>query len=220
MMLDPSRMTRSVAQTDVDLDETAGDVSIIKGEVAAWAGRPALEALKQISQRIKTLSPDDPATYDSPHRGPRNSSDLLEQKARTWGCSAQAQVACHLARASGIPAILVKAVDLHWVNNPTADPRQFTGHVYLEVLIDGSSKFWDPGRNQFFDQSTNPDGRVVYDKGDPNAIVLSHHGTVWEDEAKDLAELIVAGKVGDLIARSEATRAMAASYQKKPFPES
>src|ERR1044072_8088632 len=98
-MLEPNRAKRLVATNDLCLDDTAGDVAHIKGEAATWAGRPTLEILNEISKRVGSLRLDDPAYYESPHRGARKSSDLLEGNALTWGCSAQAQVACHLARA-------------------------------------------------------------------------------------------------------------------------
>lgn len=69
-----------------------------------------------------------------------------------------------------------------------------SGHVYVELLGDaGTPALWerqgarlyenyDPEATETPDQSN----RVVYDKGGPDSVLLSHHGLEGEDETKRL----------------------------------
>jgi hypothetical protein len=214
-------LKRSVTRNDVGLDETAGDRETIAREVERWTGRAAADMLTAVSERVRQLTLDPNPTYDSLHRGRRPSSDLLLGRALVWGCSAQAQVACHLVRASGIPAILAKSLEANWMMNPITDGTA-DGHVYLEILIDDVAQLWCPSSNRLLDVAQNPDGRVVYDKGGPDEVILSHHGSTWEAETRELAEGIrqhAAGQVSDLLARSQQTRAMVSRYSSTDFPE-
>jgi hypothetical protein len=129
--------------------------------------------------------------WDDPSRRRMTSTEMLLQRT-AWGCSAHAQVACHLARACGIPAILVKTLDLSWIQSGNLGDGRASGHVYVEVLIEGKPSLWDAQGGRLhrnydpLDTLTPGDPRRIYDKGSPEAIVLSHHGVVWEAEVKKL----------------------------------
>jgi hypothetical protein len=181
----------SVLASDVGLDPTAGDPSVIRG-IAAGLKRPTVkETLKAIHQYLADkLKMVEPAAWDSPSRGRKTSVEILREGA--WGCSAHAQVACHLVRACGIPAILVKSMSVDWISRKNRGDGRGEGHVYIEVLSDGSPALWDAqggGLHDDYDPNAElaPNGvHRIYEKGSPQDLVLSHHGEQWEEETKRL----------------------------------
>jgi len=115
------------------------------------------------------------------------------QRGEVWGCSAHAQVACHLAQACEIPAILVKTLNHDWITRENAGDGRGSGHVYVEVIVDRVPALWDAQGGTLFEDydptaTITPDGyrRSIYDKGSPDSVVLSHHGVQWEEETKRL----------------------------------
>jgi hypothetical protein len=171
------------------LDPTAGDASIVRREAEDFRRETPEETLRAIDQRLRRLQDGD-LRYTSPDRGPRTTRDMLERNV-VWGCSARAQVACHLARACGICAILAKSLDESWLKYENKGDGLANGHVYVEVLLNGQTRLWNPGSgvvNGYV--PTEPvieEGRRrIYDKGGPDEVVLSHHGPQWEEETKRL----------------------------------
>jgi len=181
---------RSVGPADTSLDPTAADPSVIQERATRLKRDTPEQTLQAIYLHLKselTIA----TAWNDPIRRRINSSDMLLQK-RAWGCSAHAQVACHLARACGIPAILVKALDLDWIETKNRGDGKASGHVYVEVLIDGKPCLWD-AQGGTLHRDYDPSGTItpggqkrIYDKGSPEAIVLSHHGVVWEQETRRL----------------------------------
>jgi hypothetical protein len=183
--------TRTVLPSDVNLDETAGDRSVLEG-IAAGLKRPTVrDTLAAIHQHLGTnLKMVECASYTHPIRGRRTSVEILGSEA--WSCSAHAQVACHFARACAIPAILVKSLDVAWVDWKNQGDGYGQGHVYVEVLKDGKPALWDAQGGRLHENydpaaATTPDGtRYIYEKGGPDVLVLSHHGREWEEETRRL----------------------------------
>jgi len=181
----------TVCPSDLDLDEMAGDPSVIRS-AAAGLNRPTVGGtLKAIHQYLgANLQMVEPATWGSPSRGRKTSVQILREGA--WGCSAQAQVACHLARACGIAAILVKSMSVDWMSRKNRGDGHGEGHVYVEVLKDGRPALWD-AQGGVLHENYDPNSELtpngvhrIYEKGSPESLVLSHHGRVWEDETKRL----------------------------------
>ncbi len=183
--------TRTVLPSDVNLDETAGDAAVLE-RIAAGLKRPAArDTLAAIHRYLATnLRMVEHASYTHPIRGRRTSVEILGSEA--WGCSAHAQVACHLARACGIPAILVKSLDVVWVETKNRGDGYADGHVYVEVLSDGKPALWDVQGGRLYENydpaaAKTPNGyHYIYEKGGPDVLVLSHHGPQWEAETKRL----------------------------------
>jgi transglutaminase-like putative cysteine protease len=183
--------THTVLPSDVNLDETAGDRSVLEG-IAAGLKRPTVrDTLAAIHEYLKVnLKKVKDPTYGHPSRGRKSSVEMLRSQA--WGCSAHAQVACHLARACGIPAILVKALNVAWVEKENQGDGLGAGHVYVEVLINGKPALWDPEGGYLYEgydpmAAITPNGsHYIYEKGDPDVLVLSHHGPQWEEETRRL----------------------------------
>lgn len=103
-----------------------------------------------------------------------------------WGCSAHAQVALHLARSCGIPAILVKSLDWRWLEHDNQSDGRGTGHVYVEVIVDGKVRLWDAQggvlHTNYDPECSEFENRLIYEKGSPEELVLAHHGPEWEAE--------------------------------------
>jgi transglutaminase-like putative cysteine protease len=183
--------TTTVLPSDVNLDETSGERSVIE-DIAARLKRPTVrETLDAIHHYLKTnLKMVKDPTYGHASRGRRTSVQMLRSEA--WGCSAHAQVACHLARACGIPAILVKSLAVEWLDWNNQGDGRGAGHVFVEVLNDGRPALWDAEGGYLHENydptaATAPDGmHVLYEKGGPDRLVLSHHGPRWEQETKQL----------------------------------
>ena len=182
---------RPVVASDTAIDSTAGDVAALEREARTCERQDRVRTLRAIDQRLDSVKDFDDLRFSSMDRRPRTSSEMLALN-RAWGCSAIAQVACHLARALGVPAILVKSMNKSWITRKTGDGYG-RGHVFVEVLIDGQRHLWspryglvpgyEPGDLTVDDR--DPEGpRLIYDTGAPDELVLSHQGSHWEDETK------------------------------------
>lgn len=183
---------RAVSGDDLALDVTAGDAAAVELEARRCVRTTRDDTIRAIDGRLAFLKDFD-LGWMSPDRRLRSTSEMLALN-KAWGCSAIAQIACHLARAGGIPAILVKSMDDSWLANKTADGRG-AGHVFVEILADGNRRLWSP-KYGFINSHIcgavsvddgDPRGpRRIYDTGHPCELVLSHHGPHWEEETKRL----------------------------------
>lgn len=189
MMRQPS--VRRVTETDTSLDTTAGVVAVIEREAKACERQDRFGTLRAIDQRLGAIKDFDDLGWESMDRRPRTSSDMLALN-RAWGCSAIAQVACHLARALRVPSILVKSMNKSWIARKTGDGYG-RGHVFVEVLIDGQRDLWSPKYGLVpgyqpgdltVDDGDTEGPRLIYDTGAPDELVLSHQGSHWEAETK------------------------------------
>jgi hypothetical protein len=184
-----------VSPSDVALGSSAEDADYIKRVAHAIEGESRRAVLNGITKRLTSLNCQSDTRYSSPLRGPFTSSQML-QRGTAWGCSAHAQVSCHLARARGIPAILVKSLTQSWVERDNRGDGRGVGHVFVEVLVDDKPMLWEHESGGLFDKydpaactCLSPSGEVlycIYDKGDPDTLILSHHGSEWEWETKRL----------------------------------
>jgi transglutaminase-like putative cysteine protease len=176
------------AVADTLLDATAGDSALIGAVADPLRRRTPEETLTAIHQYLKSsLKMIEPATWNHPARRRRTSVEIMEEGA--WGCSAHAQVACHLARACGIPAILVKTLNVDWIERRNRGDGRGEGHVFVEVLVGDAVGLWDAqgGRlhvSEYDSYSPRFGDKLIYEKGGPEALILSHHGQVWEAETR------------------------------------
>ena len=182
---------RPVNASDTALDITAGDVAAVEREARACERQDLVRTLRAMDQRLNLIKDFDDLGFTSLDRRPRTSSEMLALN-RAWGCSAIAQVACHLARSLGVPSILVKSMNKSWIARTTGDGYG-RGHVFVEVLIDGQRHLWSPRYGLVagyqpgdltVDDRDAEGPRLIYDTGAPNELVLSHEGPHWEAETK------------------------------------
>lgn len=108
-------------------------------------------------------------------------------------CADYAIVCGGLLRGAGIPAVWVKTMDVSWIQDfKKGRPFQsWSGHVFLEVYLDGKWVLLDPGARQLYlNYSTGarllPGNRFAYHKGnDPQAMVMSLQWEDWKQQTRD-----------------------------------
>lgn len=119
----------------------------------------------------------------------RNFDDVNRDKC--YGGCADQGIACGvLLKAAGIPALWVKTMDVDWIwdfkrNRPF---NAWSGHVFLEIYIDGEWVLLDPGSQQIYrGYSTKsrilPGNRFAYHKGnDPKEMIMSLQWDEWKEQ--------------------------------------
>jgi hypothetical protein len=119
----------------------------------------------------------------------RTYDDVIREKTY-GGCADQGIVCGVLLKGAGIPTVWVKTMDLAWIWDFKKD-RPFTswsGHVFLEVFVNGKWSLLDPGGKTLYqDYSPKmrilPGQRFAYDKGNnPKAMVMSLQWEEWKQQ--------------------------------------
>jgi transglutaminase-like putative cysteine protease len=207
--------TRLVAQEDIpapsvtrvdyakpekylELYESMGTESRIRDVAVKLKAKTSQRTLVAINDWIaKNLKYDPSAAYA--WRGFDEAVD-----ARCYGgCADYAVVFAALARACDIPTVFVKTLDVAWIFNYRQHGIEdsWSGHVFLEVYLDGQWRLLDPEACTLYDDYNTasrilPGPRYAYDKGsDPRALPLSTDWERWKQQTAthfskfDLAEL-------------------------------
>lgn len=121
----------------------------------------------------------------------RNCDDVMREKTY-GGCADQGIVCGVLLKGAGIPTVWVKTMDVAWIWN-FKKGRPFTswsGHVFLEVFVNGKWSLLDPGGKTLYqDYSPKmrilPGQRFAYDKGnDPKAMIMSLQWEEWKQQTE------------------------------------
>ena len=121
----------------------------------------------------------------------RNYDDVMRDKTY-GGCADQGIVCGVLLKGAGIPTVWVKTMDVAWIWN-FKKGRPFTswsGHVFLEVFVNGKWSLLDPGGKTLYpDYSPKmrilPGQRFAYDKGnDPKAMIMSLQWEEWKQQTE------------------------------------
>ncbi len=117
----------------------------------------------------------------------RNFDSVVSQQCY-GGCADQAIVCGVLLKSAGIPALWVKTMDVDWIWD-FKRKRPFTswsGHVFLEIHLDGKWVLLDPGASRIYvdyspDSRILPGNRFAYHKGnDPKRMVMSLQWEEWK----------------------------------------
>lgn len=121
----------------------------------------------------------------------RNFDDAIKEKTY-GGCADQGIVCGVLLKGAGIPTIWVKTMDVSWIWD-FKKQRQFnswSGHVFLEVYVDGKWMLLDPGAkviHKEYSPKTRilPGNRFAYHKGnDPKKMIMSLQWEEWKRQTK------------------------------------
>jgi len=127
-------------------------------------------------------------TYDGDRAYEWRDFDTVVSQQCYGGCADQAIVCGVLLQSAGIPAVWVKTMDVNWIWD-FKKKRQFnswSGHVFLEIYLDGKWVLLDPGAPKIYvDYSTKsrilPGNRFAYHKGnDPKQMVMSLQWEEWK----------------------------------------
>lgn len=117
----------------------------------------------------------------------RNFDTVVSQRCY-GGCADQSIVCGVLLQSAGIPTVWVKTMDVDWIWD-FKKKREFTswsGHVFLEIYLDGQWVLLDPGASivyvDYSPQSRLLSGhRFAYHKGnDPKRMVMSLQWEEWK----------------------------------------
>jgi hypothetical protein len=117
----------------------------------------------------------------------RNFDTVVSQQCY-GGCADQAITCGVLLKSAGIPTVWVKTMDVKWIWDFKKKRafRSWSGHVFLEIYLDGKWALLDPGASMLFvDYSTQsrilPGNRFAYHKGDdPKRMVMSLQWEEWK----------------------------------------
>ena len=119
----------------------------------------------------------------------RSFEDVIEEKTY-GGCADQGIVCGVLLKGAGIPTIWVKTMDVSWIWDfkKGREFKSWSGHVFLEVYVDGRWMLLDPGAKVIYrDYSTKarilPGNRFAYHKGnDPKKMIMSLQWEEWKEQ--------------------------------------
>ncbi len=148
------------------------------------------ESLKDDDDRITVANilrwMDQRLSYDAERAYKWRNYDTVVSEGCYGGCADQAIVCGALLQGAGIPTVWVKTMDVDWIwDFKKQRPfESWSGHVFLEVFLDGKWTLLDPGSSRIYvDYSTRsrilPGNRFAYHKGsDPQQMVMSLQ---WED---------------------------------------
>lgn len=109
------------------------------------------------------------------------------------GCADQAIACGALLQGAGIPTVWIKTMDVDWIwDFKMKRPFQtWSGHVFLEIYLDGRWVLLDPGAAKVYvDYSTKsrilPGNRFAYHKGiDPKQMIMSLQWEDWKVQTAD-----------------------------------
>ena len=119
----------------------------------------------------------------------RNFDTVFSQKCY-GGCADQAIVCGVLLQSAGIPTVWVKTMDVDWIWDFKKERRftSWSGHVFLEIYMEGQWVLLDPGASRVYtNYSTGsrilPGNRFAYHKGsDPKQMVMSLQWEEWKQQ--------------------------------------
>jgi hypothetical protein len=117
----------------------------------------------------------------------RNFDDAIKD-GTYGGCADQGIICGVLLKAAGIPVIWIKTMDVSWIWDFKKGRKfeSWSGHVFLEVYLDGKWMLLDPGTMLIYmDYSPKarilPGNRFAYHKGnDPKEMIMSLQWEQWK----------------------------------------
>jgi len=153
------------------IPKSAGDSTRIRKLAAPLKARNAEETLRNIHVFLVSKVPQVP---EGGWRADHWNFDRLVQGFDHDGCASHALVFANLARACGIPVVYIKSSRHTWIREYVATGKtgSFSGHVFLEVHVDGKWRLLDAQGMRIWDR---------YDPGDlelPGGLLASEKG--WD----------------------------------------
>ena len=125
----------------------------------------------------------------------RNFEDAIKDKTY-GGCADQGIVCGVLLKGAGIPVIWIKTMDVSWIWDFKKGRKfeSWSGHVFLEVYVDGKWMLLDPRAKMIYkdySQKTRilPGNRFAYHKGnDPKEMIMSLQWEQWKEQTRTYFE--------------------------------
>lgn len=172
----------------LSIPASLGNVTAIQKQANALKGRSAKSTIRNVLTWIhKELKYDGEKAYAW-----RNYDTVVEEQCY-GGCADEAIVCGVLLRAAGIPAVWVKTMDVNWIwTFKKGFPFEtWSGHVFLEVWLDGEWVLLDASQGMIYRDYTPkarilPGNRFAYHKGDdPKAMVMSLQWEDWKEQTRE-----------------------------------
>jgi hypothetical protein len=182
----------------LDFPDSLGDRSAIMEQAAKLKGEKDLETIRNVLDWMEqNIKYDGTIAYKW-----RNYDDVMREKAY-GGCADQGIVCGVLLKGAGIPVVWVKTMDVPWIwaFKKGRKFQSWTGHVFLEVYVNGKWALLDPGAKLVYQNYSPkmrilPGDRFAYHKGnDPKAMIMSLQWEEWklqtEKYFRDLDETLL-----------------------------
>jgi len=169
----------------LEIAPSLGSIDAIREQGTALKGNNDQKTVQNIVEWVnRQLRYDGDKAYTW-----RNFDDVKRDKCY-GGCADQGIVCGVLLKAAGIPALWVKTMDVDWIWDFKRDRpfKSWSGHVFLEIHIDGEWVLLDPGSQQIYrGYSTKsrmlPGNRFAYHKGnDPKEMIMSLQWDEWREQ--------------------------------------
>lgn len=167
------------------LEPTLGRAESLRAVAAQLDGVTAEDKLRAVSSWMGAhLQTRTEAPYDH-----WRDFDEILKSGYLISCADTAVVFGALARAAGVPAVWVKAMDADWVRayrNGTA--KTWVGHVFVEVYLRDKWALVDVSQSMIYDDYDPkshllPGNRYAYDKGgEPFSLILSMRAELWREQ--------------------------------------
>jgi hypothetical protein len=177
----------SAPESYLEIAETLGDRERIMKQALKLKGRDDQATVRRVMEWMDTeLSYDADKAYTW-----RNFDDVVREGC--YGGCADQGIACGvLLKALGIPTVWVKTMDVSWIwDFKKGRPyKSWSGHVFLEIYLDGKWVLLDPGAKLIYpDYSPKarilPGNRFAYDKGsDPKQMIMSLQWEEWKAQTR------------------------------------
>ena len=163
--------------------ESLGDLDAIAKQAEELKGTNDQKSLKNILNWMQST-----LKYDGEQAYHWRNFDTVVSQGCYGGCADQAIVCGVLLKSAKIPAVWVKTMDVQWIWDfkKKRSPKSWSGHVFLEVYLDGKWVLLDPGAFRVYvDYSPKarilPGNRFAYHKGnDPKQMVMSLQWEEWK----------------------------------------
>ncbi len=166
-----------------DFPDSLGDRTAILALASTLKGESDADSIRNVLLWMdRNLKYDEAKAYQW-----RNYDDVIREKSY-GGCADQGIVCGVLLKGAGIPAVWVKTMDVAWIwNFKKGHPfTSWSGHVFLEVYVNGKWSLLDPGGKTLY-QDYSPKTRILpgqrfaYHKGnDPKAMIMSLQWEQWK----------------------------------------
>ncbi|MBN2180760.1 MAG: transglutaminase domain-containing protein [Sedimentisphaerales bacterium] len=119
----------------------------------------------------------------------RNFDDVIKEKTY-GGCADQGIVCGVLLKGADIPVVWVKTMDVSWIWDFKKGRKfeSWSGHVFLEVYVEGKWMLLNPGAKMIYREYTPkmrilPGNRFAYHKGnDPKEMIMSLQWEQWKEQ--------------------------------------
>ena len=172
----------------LQIPASMGDQAVLRSVLTSCKGASDIETIHRTVSMLRGYGYDDKLAYAW-----RSPEEVVKSR-KTSSCADFGITAAALLRLNGIPAVIVKSMDVDWIwafksKSPTL--TEWKGHVFLEVFLDGKWCLLDPVQGIIYRNYNNnarifPGNRFAYHKGlDPKEMVMSLQWEEWKRQTTE-----------------------------------